>query len=116
VSAVRVVGSVASGIQVITLEGEIDGKTAPMAQQEIIPLLPAGAPVVLDLSAVGYMSSAGLRMMLLIYRQGMSKGSTIALAGLSEEIRDTMDATGFLGFFTVADTVEGALAALSGGS
>jgi anti-sigma B factor antagonist len=111
----RVVGSVQAGIQVITLEGEVDGKTAPVAQQEILPLLPAGAPVVLDFAGVGYMSSAGLRMVLLIYRQGASKGSTIALAGLSEEIRDTMDATGFLGFFTVADSVPDALAALTGG-
>jgi anti-anti-sigma regulatory factor len=34
------------------------------------------------------------------------------LVGLSEEILDTMSATGFLSFFIVQDTVEAGLAAL----
>jgi anti-sigma B factor antagonist len=100
------------GIQVISVQGEIDGKTAPQAQEAIVPLMPAGEALVLDMGGVGFMSSAGLRMMLLLYRQGASKGCTMALAGLSEEIRDTMDATGFLNFFVVASDVPAAVALL----
>lgn len=100
------------GIAVISLEGEIDGKTAPQAQEAIVPLMPEGAPLVLDMSGVGFMSSAGLRMMLLLYRQGASKGCTMALAGLSEDISDTMDATGFLSFFVVAPDAAAAVALL----
>ena len=91
---------------VVTVVGELDGKTAPGAQQEIAPLIPAGGRVVLDMPGVGFMSSAGLRMMLLLYRQALSKESRIALVGLSEEIQDTMSATGFLDFFVVSDSVE----------
>jgi anti-sigma B factor antagonist len=61
---------------------------------------------------VAYMSSAGLRMMLLLYRHALGKDSRIALVGLSEEIRDTMSATGFLDFFVVSDTVDSGLALL----
>lgn len=97
---------------VVTLQGELDGKTAPQAQQQIVPLVPEGGKVVLDMSQVGYMSSAGLRMMLLLYRHAVSKNSRVALAGLSEEISDTMSATGFLDFFVVSDTVDAAVALL----
>jgi anti-sigma B factor antagonist len=97
---------------VVTVKGELDGKTAPQAQGEIVPLIPEGGKVVLDMAQVGYMSSAGLRMMLLLYRHALSKDSRIALVGLSEEIRDTMSATGFLDFFVVSDTVESGVALL----
>ena len=97
---------------VVALSGELDGKTAPAAQQQIVPLIPDHGRIVLDMHQVGYMSSAGLRMMLLLYRQALAKGTKIALAGLSEDIRDTMSATGFLDFFVVSDTVDEGLALL----
>lgn len=101
---------------VVEMRGELDGKTAPAAQQEIVPLVPSDGRVVLDMSGVGFMSSAGLRMMLLLYRHALSKQSRIALVGLAEEIRDTMDATGFLAFFVVSDTVESGLDLLQDGA
>lgn len=91
---------------VVTLSGEIDGKTAPAVQQQIVPLIPEDGKIMLDMSAVGYMSSAGLRMLLLLYRHAQGQDSKIALVGLDETIRDTMDATGFLDFFVVADSIE----------
>lgn len=97
---------------VVTLRGELDGKTAPAVQQQVVVLIPAGGKILLDMAEVGYMSSAGLRMMLLLYRQALSQDSRIALVGLAEEIRDTMSATGFLDFFVVSDTVESGLARL----
>ncbi len=100
---------------VVTVQGELDGKTAPQAQQEIVPLIPEGGHVVLDMHGVGYMSSAGLRMMLLLYRQALGKNTKIALVGLSEDIRDTMSATGFLDFFVVSDTVESGVSLLREG-
>jgi anti-sigma B factor antagonist len=103
---------IADDATVVVLEGELDGKTAPAAQQQIVALIPDGGRIVLDMHQVGYMSSAGLRMMLLLYRQALAKGTKIALAGLSEDIRDTMSATGFLDFFVVSDTVDGGLALL----
>ncbi|WP_129671908.1 STAS domain-containing protein [Candidatus Chloroploca sp. Khr17] len=95
-----------------TLVGELDGKTAPTAQEHIVPLCQAGSRVLLDMSQVTYMSSAGLRLMLLLYRQATSTGTTLVLAGLAEDLQDTMSATGFLTYFTVYDTVEAAEAAL----
>lgn len=94
------------GVVVVTLEGELDGKTAPVAQQRMVELIPEHGRMLIDMSGVGYMSSAGLRMLLLVYRQALSRDGAVALVGLSDEIHDTMDATGFLDFFTVGSSIE----------
>ncbi|WP_034335582.1 anti-sigma factor antagonist [Deinococcus misasensis] len=105
--------STVQGVVVVTLIGDIDGKTAPLVQQNVVALIPAQGKILLDMGQVGYMSSAGLRMLLLVYRQAQSKGSQIALSGLSEDISDTMSATGFLDYFVTSSTVEEGLSKLS---
>ena len=103
---------VIEGITLIEIIGEIDGKTAMQAQAQILPLIQPSCKVVLDMSRLEYMSSAGLRMMLSMHRQATGNKGQLVLVGLSEEISDTMSATGFLNFFTIQDTVEAGLAAL----
>ncbi len=110
--AVQVDSTTSGDVTIIALIGEIDGKSAPDAQAQVVAAIPEHGSVVLDMAGVEYMSSAGLRMMLLLYRQAVGKGTRVALAGLEEEIKDTMDATGFLEYFVVADDVPAAQAAL----
>lgn len=100
-------------IQVVEIIGEIDGKTAPEVQERILPLAGAGARMLLDMSKLTYMSSAGLRTMLMIYRTISSNDNAkVVLSGLSDEISDMMRVTGFLAFFVVSKTYEDGLAAL----
>lgn len=101
-------------VRVVSLTGDLDGRSAPAAQEQLLPLIPPDGSVLLDLSGVDYMSSAGLRMMLLVYRHAQSVRSRIALVGLSEDIQDTMSATGFLDFFVLSDDVDAGVAALAG--
>ena len=101
-------------VTVIALAGELDGKTAPVAQNEVLPMAKTGCKLLIDMSKVPYMSSAGLRMMLLIYRQVTANHGQSVLVGLSEEIKDTMEVTGFLDYFEVRDSYEAGLEALSG--
>lgn len=96
-------------VTVIGLTGQLDSRSAPAAQERILSLLPDSRPVLLDLTGVSYLSSAGLRTMLLVYRQARTVDSFIALVGLSAELRGVMAATGFLRFFVVADCVADAL-------
>jgi len=101
-------------VMVVELTGELDGKTAPEVQEKILPQCQPDAKVLLDMSKVPYMSSAGLRMLLSLYRQVTGKGGSIVLSGVVEEIRDTMSVTGFLKFFVIHNTVEEGVAALGG--
>lgn len=99
-------------VTVVEIAGDIDGRTAPEVREQVSAQVQPGVKMILDMSQVDYMSSAGLRMLLATYRQIKSNDGHIVLAGLSEEITDTMSMTGFLRFFTTFETVEAGLEAL----
>jgi anti-sigma B factor antagonist len=92
--------------------GDVDGKTASDNQEQIIELLLPQARVVIDFSAIAFMSSTGLRTMLLIYRQAKTSGVRLALANVNKDIRASMSATGFLTFFLVLDGVQASVDAV----
>ena len=99
-------------VKVATISGDIDASTAPSVTEAILPLVQPESQIVLDMTEVPYMSSAGLRTLLSMYRQVTAKKGQLILVGLSEEIQDTMTVTGFLNFFKTSKTVEEALKAL----
>lgn len=101
-------------VTIVELVGEMDGKTAPVAQERILPLARPSAHLLLDMSQLSYMSSAGLRVMLLLHRKFTEVGGQIVLVGLNDNIRDTMSATGFLSFFALTDSLETGIQALQG--
>jgi anti-sigma B factor antagonist len=101
-----------SGATVVVLAGDIDGSTAPVAQARILEQLVAGETLILDMTGVAYMSSAGLRMLLSAHRSAATKGGSVRLVGLSEDLQDTMAATGFLEFFSTYPSVAAALVSL----
>lgn len=109
----EVIRSVIQDVNVVKLAGDLDGSNAPNVQAQIMPLATANVKMILDMSEVSYMSSAGLRMLLVMYRTINSKSGKVVLVGLSEDIRDTMSMTGFLDFFTYLETLDDGLKNLS---
>ncbi len=105
----EVIQSVVQDVNVVRLSGDLDGNTAPGVQSQILPLANTNAKMILDMSGVSFMSSAGLRMLLVMYRTINSQSGKVVLVGLSEEIRDTMSMTGFLDFFTYLETLDDGL-------
>ncbi len=99
-------------VTTVEIQGDIDANTAPKVTETVLPLVQPGSKILMNMSEVPYMSSAGLRSLLSLYRQTTAKDGKIVLVGLSEDILDTMSITGFLDFFTTCDTVESGLAAL----
>jgi anti-sigma B factor antagonist len=94
------------GVTVVSVDGELDTNSAPVAQQQILPLAQAGCKLVLDMTKVPYMSSAGIRVLLSTYRTVTSNGGKIVIVGLADDVRETMNVTGFLKFFQTFDTLE----------
>ncbi len=99
---------------VAAISVDIDAKTAPDLQAEILPLVAPDRALILDVSQVGYMSSAGLRMLLSVYRQAARSNAKLMISGINAEIREVMSATGFLDQFTICDNVDAALKAVEG--
>lgn len=100
-------------VTIVELEGDIDANTAPSVQDKVLPLVQSGGKLLLDMIKVPYMSSAGLRMLLSLFRQVTAKEGKLVLVGLSEEITDTMSITGFLDFFITTETIDAGLEALN---
>ena len=98
------------GVALVEPVGDIDGKTAPEFLDAVLNLVKPKSRAVLNMGGVAFMSSAGLRSMLLIYQQAKSKDAKVVLAGVNSNILKSMSATGFLTFFAVADTVQDAMA------
>ena len=98
-----------NNILIIAVNGSIDSNTAPEIQQKVLDASAESKNVIIDLSEVDFVSSAGLRVILMIYRQIKSKDGKVVLVGVSEEIRDVMTVTGFANFFEMVDSIENAL-------
>jgi anti-sigma B factor antagonist len=101
------------GTTIATLFGELDGRTAPTVQDKLLSLPKPNARLLLDMSGVTYISSAGLRSLLMLYRQMAAQEGRVALVGLAENIKDIMAVTGFLEFFDTYETTADGVAALS---
>lgn len=102
-----------NGIGTARLEGSLDGKTAPEVREHLRPFLAANSKLILDLTKVDYLSSAGLRLLLLLYRELAGRNGKLVLVGVSEDIRTVMSHTGFLNFFTLANSASEAQNALA---
>src|SRR5581483_5867203 len=107
--AIKIDIETVQSVSVITAVGNIDSNTAQAVEEKVLPLAVPGGKLLFNLAGVPYMSSAGLRILLVIYRQVTCQSGRVVLAGLSDDLKDMMDATGFLTFFMLADNVEAGL-------
>ena len=81
---------------------ELDSFNSEEVQKGILDLLEQGGSVVLDMTACKYISSSGLRVLLYTKKVATSKGQKLYLKGVSDEVKDIMDVTGFNNFFDYA--------------
>lgn len=100
-------------ITVLGVQGRIDSSTSVRFEQELDTVLgePAEA-LVIDLSGMPYMSSAGLRVLLVTGRRCKAEGRRLVLCGLVESVRDVFHMSGFSTIFDIADTRADATARL----
>ena len=97
---------------VVEMQGRLNGNSQAIVEDQILPHLSSAKRVILEMSKVSFLSSFGLRTLLLLHRQISGAGGRLVLVGLSEELRDTMSMTGFLDFFTIYPTLAEGLEAL----
>jgi anti-sigma B factor antagonist len=96
-------------VTILKISGEIDAGTASDLEKHVLAVVEPKCKLLLDMFGVEFMSSAGLRLMLLLYREVATMGGQIVLVNLKEHIKDAMRATGFLAQYTVAEDVDAGL-------
>ena len=102
------------GVMVLTPAGRVDTTTSGALETRLASALSGPAPhLVVDLSAVDYISSAGLRVLLVAARRVQTTGGRLALCGMGYPVRQVFQLAGFLPLFTIQDTRDAAVAALA---
>lgn len=100
-------------IAVLALSGQMDSNTSKQLE-DVLPQRVQRAPgVVLDLSGVQYVSSAGLRVMLRGAKLARGAGHTLVLAGLTPPVSEVIQVSGFSAIFRIYANRSDALAALA---
>ncbi len=99
---------------IITLVGDIDSSSAPEVGAAVTRQIRENASILLDMTGVTFLSSFGLRHLLLLKRDVVDAKGKIVLVGLSNPVANVMEVTGFSSFFDIYETVEDGLAGLSG--
>ena len=87
----------------ITLEvdGRVDINTSPKLQEAILNALKASKNCALDFSKVVYLSSAGLRALLIGQKTASSKGAKLELHNPTPTVKAVLDSVGFSKVLTI---------------
>src|SRR6266436_8241258 len=106
-----------ANVLLIRVEGRIDHTTAKHFQDLLLPQLNSctgeAKKALLDLSGVHYMSSAGLRVLVLAARQCQQQQGEIVLAALQPDVQEVFKIIHFDVLFKMFATVHAALEYLS---
>jgi len=98
------------GVTVITLQGDFDATTAPTVERRLHALIKEGQHrLVVDLSGVAYIASAGLRVLLAALKAARNSGGDLRLVGLQRAVKEVFDMAGFTPLFKVYADVEAAM-------
>jgi stage II sporulation protein AA (anti-sigma F factor antagonist) len=99
---------------VVAVTGRLDAVTAPDYEKRMHELIDAGeARFVVDLDRLDYISSAGLRGLLVTAKLLKAKSGQMRFANVKGNVKAVFDMSGFAAMFQVDDSVAAALAALA---
>jgi anti-anti-sigma factor len=80
---------------VLDVDGRIDANTSEQLQNAILAALRDAKHITVNFAKVPYLSSAGLRALLLGHKQASSKGATMEISNPSEFVTGVLSAVGF---------------------
>lgn len=97
----------------VTPHGRLDATTAPVLQEKLVGLIEAGNHrMLLDFSGLDYVSSAGLRVVLIAAKRLKAVSGRLALCGMKPHIKEVFDIAGFSSMLSIYPSQEEAAAAL----
>ena len=89
-----------ANVLTVALAGRLDTAAAPQLEAELKENLPGVEHLVLDFSALDYLSSAGLRV-LLAAQKTMNKQGDMVVRNVNETISEIFEVTGFCDILTI---------------
>lgn len=109
--------SAREGCAVVRVAGEVDLGTASQLDDYVTGAMQESGPhLILDLSAVSFMDSTGLKVMLACHRRARLGGGALGLSGPSTTVRRLLTLTGLDQTFIIGETVDEVATALTAGA
>jgi len=90
----------------VKVQGKLDTTTAEAFQQQIIDNLKNSSNLIIDFSDLEYISSAGLRAILVIGKHMAKNNFKLALFGLKDTVLEIFKISGFYDMLSVFETYE----------
>lgn len=89
--------------EILAPTGRLDSNNSAAFEEEVMIRIGKSAPgMIFDFAGLTYISSAGLRVVLLAAKRVKQGGGRFVLCGLSDPIREVFKVSGFLSILTVA--------------
>ena len=90
-----------NGKLAITLEGRLDTTTAPLLEAVLVPAFGEAVEIALDFAKLEYVSSAGLRVLLIGQKEAKKRSASMTVSNVSGDIMEVLDMTGFSDMLTI---------------
>ena len=84
----------------VALKGRLDTSTAPMLESELKDSLDGITDLTFDFAELEYISSAGLRVMLMAQKT-MNKQGSMVVKNVNSDINEVLEITGFCDIMTI---------------
>jgi len=103
-----------SEARIVKPKGRLDSSTGPTFESELVALIDGGnLRLLLDFSELQYISSAGLRIVLLAAKKTQGAKGRLALCSLNAQIAEVFKISGFDAILDIHPSSESALARLN---
>ncbi|MDQ5911630.1 MAG: anti-sigma factor antagonist [Pseudomonadota bacterium] len=100
-------------VMVLGPVGRLDSLSCRDFEARLLGALNESKAVLVDCTGLEYISSAGLRSLLVAAKQARAASSQLALAALRDNPREVFEISGFSAIFAIHATVEEALASFT---
>lgn len=111
----EIIKSEDNGVAILELKGRMDAVTSPEAEKALRELFDGGsAKLLIDLKNLEYISSAGLRVLLVAAKTIQQKSGKLALASLTDVVKEVFEISGFSSIFKLFASRDDALKYLKG--
>ena len=102
-----------ANITVVRPAGRIDSATAKLFEDHLLTAIQKEPrQLVIDLSGVDYVSSAGLRVFLVGAKKAKEQGQALTVCSVTPHVREIFDVTGFSSLLALHATLDEACLAL----
>lgn len=110
----EIVCETADGVRIVIARGRLDGAASGPFADKVQELIGTDRPkLLIDFSGIDFVTSAGLRAVLIILRKIKSVNGAFALCNVQKPVHEVLDITGFAGMIDIHPERASALAALS---